>query len=202
MATSPAPSHTITPEERKVIFASSLGTVFEWYDFYLYGSLAAIIAKQFFSGLDEGSAFIFARHEWPETPVCMYVCHTVQHRLFAQPLQYGSPLHAGAVPPAGEEGDESGVGPSRVAVAEGRAKDACAVVVVGPHAGVVVAVFFALSDREGFRGGPEFFDHVEFVQGRNPRGRKAGEGGVGGVEGADGITALVVVAAWAGHLRV
>jgi MFS family permease len=34
--------------------------VFEWYDFYLYGSLAAIIAKQFFSGLDEGSAFIFA----------------------------------------------------------------------------------------------------------------------------------------------
>lgn len=50
----------MTPEERKVIFASSLGTVFEWYDFYLYGSLAAIIAKQFFSGLDEGSAFIFA----------------------------------------------------------------------------------------------------------------------------------------------
>ena len=47
-------------EEKKVIFASSLGTVFEWYDFYLYGSLAAIIAKQFFSGLDEGSAFIFA----------------------------------------------------------------------------------------------------------------------------------------------
>jgi hypothetical protein len=37
---------------KKVIFASSLGTVFEWYDFYLYGSLAAIIAKQFFSGLD------------------------------------------------------------------------------------------------------------------------------------------------------
>ena len=50
----------MTSEERKVIFASSLGTVFEWYDFYLYGSLAAIIAKQFFSGLDAGSAFIFA----------------------------------------------------------------------------------------------------------------------------------------------
>lgn len=50
----------MTAEERKVIFASSLGTVFEWYDFYLYGSLAAIIAKQFFSGLDTGSAFIFA----------------------------------------------------------------------------------------------------------------------------------------------
>ncbi len=47
-------------EERKVIFASSLGTVFEWYDFYLYGSLAAIIAKKFFAGLDPGSAFIFA----------------------------------------------------------------------------------------------------------------------------------------------
>ena len=50
----------MTPEERKVILASSLGTVFEWYDFYLYGSLAAIIAKQFFAGLDPTSAFIFA----------------------------------------------------------------------------------------------------------------------------------------------
>ena len=50
----------MSKEQKKVIFASSLGTVFEWYDFYLYGSLAAIIAKQFFSGLDEGSAFIFA----------------------------------------------------------------------------------------------------------------------------------------------
>ncbi len=52
--------HTMTSEEKKVIFASSLGTVFEWYDFYLYGSLAAIIAKQFFSGLDPSAAFIFA----------------------------------------------------------------------------------------------------------------------------------------------
>ena len=59
MATT-AIARPMTPEEKKVIFASSLGTVFEWYDFYLYGSLAAIIAKQFFSGLDEGSAFIFA----------------------------------------------------------------------------------------------------------------------------------------------
>ncbi|MDP9929377.1 MFS family permease [Variovorax paradoxus] len=50
----------MSAEEKKVIFASSLGTVFEWYDFYLYGSLAAIIAKQFFSGLDAGAAFIFA----------------------------------------------------------------------------------------------------------------------------------------------
>jgi MFS family permease len=50
----------ITAEERKIIFASSLGTVFEWYDFYLYGSLAAIIAKQFFAGTDPNTAFIFA----------------------------------------------------------------------------------------------------------------------------------------------
>jgi hypothetical protein len=50
----------MTREERKVIFASSLGTVFEWYDFYLYGSLAGVIAAQFFSGLDPTSAYIFA----------------------------------------------------------------------------------------------------------------------------------------------
>ncbi|RWU21456.1 MFS transporter [Pseudomonas alkylphenolica] len=55
-----APKHSITKEERKVIFASSLGTVFEWYDFYLYGSLAAIIAKHFFAGVNETTAFIFA----------------------------------------------------------------------------------------------------------------------------------------------
>ncbi len=50
----------LTREEVKVIAASSVGTVFEWYDFYLYGSLAAIIAKQFFSALDPTSGFIFA----------------------------------------------------------------------------------------------------------------------------------------------
>ncbi|WP_417472095.1 MFS transporter [Luteimonas mephitis] len=50
----------ITKSHKKVIFASSLGTVFEWYDFYLYGSLAAIIAKQFFTGLNPTSGFIFA----------------------------------------------------------------------------------------------------------------------------------------------
>ena len=59
-ATSAAANRPMTAEEKKVIFASSLGTVFEWYDFYLYGSLAAIIAKQFFAGLDPTSAFIFA----------------------------------------------------------------------------------------------------------------------------------------------
>jgi MFS family permease len=45
---------------RTVIFASSLGTVFEWYDFYLYGSLSAVIAKQFFSGVNDTTAYIFA----------------------------------------------------------------------------------------------------------------------------------------------
>jgi MFS family permease len=48
----------MTAAEKKVIFASSLGTVFEWYDFYLYGSLAAIIGKQFFAALDPTAAFI------------------------------------------------------------------------------------------------------------------------------------------------
>lgn len=60
MATVSKAGRGITAEERKVIFASSLGTVFEWYDFYLYGSLAAIIAKQFFAGTDPNTAFIFA----------------------------------------------------------------------------------------------------------------------------------------------
>ena len=55
-----ADARPMSAEEKKVIFASSLGTVFEWYDFYLYGSLAAIIAKQFFAGLDPSAAFIFA----------------------------------------------------------------------------------------------------------------------------------------------
>lgn len=55
-----AESRPMTSGERQVIFASSLGTVFEWYDFYLYGSLAAVISKQFFSGVNETAAFIFA----------------------------------------------------------------------------------------------------------------------------------------------
>ncbi|MBK6908562.1 MAG: MHS family MFS transporter [Rhodocyclaceae bacterium] len=49
----------ITPEEKKVIFASSLGTIFEWYDFYLFGVMAAVIAKNFFSALDEQTRLIF-----------------------------------------------------------------------------------------------------------------------------------------------
>ncbi|HET9004776.1 MAG TPA: MFS transporter, partial [Gemmatimonadaceae bacterium] len=56
-----APPRELTAQEiRRVIFASSLGTVFEWYDFYLYGSLAAVISKQFFSGVNPTAAFIFA----------------------------------------------------------------------------------------------------------------------------------------------
>ncbi|MFY9326783.1 MAG: MFS transporter [Georgfuchsia sp.] len=50
----------ISAEEGRVIFASSLGTVFEWYDFYLYGSLAAILSKHFFSRVNETTGFIFA----------------------------------------------------------------------------------------------------------------------------------------------
>ena len=50
----------ISREHRKVILASSLGTVFEWYDFYLYGALAAVIATHFFSALAPGPAFVMA----------------------------------------------------------------------------------------------------------------------------------------------
>jgi MFS family permease len=50
----------MTREEKKVIFASSLGTVFEWYDFYLYGSLAAFIGATFFSAYPEATRNIFA----------------------------------------------------------------------------------------------------------------------------------------------
>lgn len=50
----------MTHEERKVILASSMGTVFEWYDFYVYGSLASVIAHHFFSNLNPTSGFIFA----------------------------------------------------------------------------------------------------------------------------------------------
>jgi MFS family permease len=60
VANVPGKGTGITKEERMVIFASSLGTVFEWYDFYLYGSLAAIISKQFFVAVNETTSFIFA----------------------------------------------------------------------------------------------------------------------------------------------
>ncbi|WP_313614398.1 MFS transporter [Agrobacterium sp.] len=53
-------SRPMTGEEKKVIFASSLGTVFEWYDFYLYGSLAIYIGATFFSQYPETTRNIFA----------------------------------------------------------------------------------------------------------------------------------------------
>ena len=52
--------HAATQNEKLVIGASSLGTVFEWYDFYLYGLLATYISKQFFSGVNETTGFILA----------------------------------------------------------------------------------------------------------------------------------------------
>ena len=52
--------HRVTRAERKVIFASSLGTVFEWYDFYLYGLVATYISRVFFAGVNETTGFIFA----------------------------------------------------------------------------------------------------------------------------------------------
>jgi MFS family permease len=62
-ASAPMSDYQIRPmtgEEKKVILASSLGTVFEWYDFYLYGSLAAVIGAQFFSAFPEATRNIFA----------------------------------------------------------------------------------------------------------------------------------------------
>lgn len=53
-------SRPMTGEERKVIIASSAGTIFEWYDFYLYGSLAAIIGAQFFTAFPEATRNVFA----------------------------------------------------------------------------------------------------------------------------------------------
>ena len=59
VALNPARSGGMTSEQRLVIFASSLGTVFEWYDFYIYGTLAVFLAKYFFSNVPANIAFIF-----------------------------------------------------------------------------------------------------------------------------------------------
>jgi MFS family permease len=59
MTAAPERDLAMTSEHRMVIFASSLGTVFEWYDFYIYGTLAAILAGKFFSGVAPTAAFIF-----------------------------------------------------------------------------------------------------------------------------------------------
>src|SRR5690349_6657131 len=53
-------SRPMTAEERKVIIASSAGTIFEWYDFYLYGALAGVIGAQFFTAFEESTRNIFA----------------------------------------------------------------------------------------------------------------------------------------------
>src|SRR5258707_6338990 len=58
--TTPPRAGGMTKDERFVILASSLGTVFEWYDFYLYGSLASIIGAQFFSAYPPATRDIFA----------------------------------------------------------------------------------------------------------------------------------------------
>ncbi len=55
-----AQARPMSREEKKVILASSLGTVFEWYDFYLYGALAAMIGAQFFSAFDVTTRNVFA----------------------------------------------------------------------------------------------------------------------------------------------
>src|SRR5215831_17807700 len=60
VAAATQPAVGIDRAHRKVIFASSLGTVFEWYDFYLYGSLVGVIGKQFFSGVNDTTALILA----------------------------------------------------------------------------------------------------------------------------------------------
>jgi MFS family permease len=60
VAINPPRAGGMTSEERLVIFASSLGTVFEWYDFYIYGTLGVFLAKYFFSNVPANVGFIFA----------------------------------------------------------------------------------------------------------------------------------------------
>src|SRR5947199_8568357 len=60
MAVGSERSGAMTSEQRMVIFASSLGTVFEWYDFYIYGTLGVFLAKYFFSNVPPNVGFIFA----------------------------------------------------------------------------------------------------------------------------------------------
>jgi MFS family permease len=60
MTLNPPRTGGMTSEERLVIFASSLGTVFEWYDFYIYGTLGVFLAKYFFSNVPANVGFIFA----------------------------------------------------------------------------------------------------------------------------------------------
>jgi MFS family permease len=57
---SPLPSLPPAISHARVILGASLGTGFEWYDFFLYGSLAGVISRQFFTGVNESTGFIFA----------------------------------------------------------------------------------------------------------------------------------------------
>lgn len=60
MSRGATPAPAVPMLHKKVILASSLGTVFEWYDFYLYAALATLIARRFFGALEPSSAFVFA----------------------------------------------------------------------------------------------------------------------------------------------
>jgi hypothetical protein len=73
----------MTSEERMVIFASSLGTVFEWYDFYIYGTLEPILAAQFFSGVNPKVAFIFTLLAFAAgfSEVCIIATNVAPHEL-------------------------------------------------------------------------------------------------------------------------
>ncbi len=52
-------SHKMGAAEKRAVFGASLGTVFEWYDFLLFGTLASVLSQQFFSGVNPTAAFIF-----------------------------------------------------------------------------------------------------------------------------------------------
>src|SRR5580704_18066279 len=58
MAVNAPRSGGMTSEQKLVVFASSLGPVFEWYDFYIYGTLAVFFGKQFFPAGDSSAAFL------------------------------------------------------------------------------------------------------------------------------------------------
>jgi hypothetical protein len=79
-------AHRMTAEEKKVIFASSLGTIFECYDFCLYGSLAAIIGAQLFSGVNETARYVFALLAF----AAGFAVRPVHHRAFLRARDQGS----------------------------------------------------------------------------------------------------------------
>ena len=96
--------HTVDRSDRLVILASSVGTVIEWYDFYLYGSLAAIIAKQFFSGVNPTTGMIFALLAF--AAVIPYIAVVLANARRADPEADGpqavTPRREGLTAPTGE----------------------------------------------------------------------------------------------------